>query len=286
MRKPGAIYLLGVPVHRVTMAGTVDLVCGYMAGSRVHQIATVNPEFVMKAQEDAHFKKVLQRADLCIPDGVGLLYAARRYGQRLPERVPGSELVYHLAEAAAAYGWRLFLLGAQPGVAGEAAKKLCQRYPGLQIAGTYAGSPDPAEDEAIVARINASRAGLLYVAYGAPRQDKWIARTGIGWRRSCGYRGRRRPGLHRRKGCARPGLAAAAEPGMALPTGARALALAPDAGAPALRLAHPVDALFAGCRGEATMSGRPQQPPRRGCRRWLLAALFLLFTACQVARLY
>jgi N-acetylglucosaminyldiphosphoundecaprenol N-acetyl-beta-D-mannosaminyltransferase len=177
MSMPGAIHLLGVPVHRVTMAGTVDLVCGYMAGSRVHQIATVNPEFVMKAQEDAHFKKVLQRADLCIPDGVGLLYAARRYGQRLPERVPGSELVYHLAEAAAGHGWRLFLLGAQPGVAGEAAKKLCQRYPGLQIAGTYAGSPDPAEDEAIVARINASRAGLLYVAYGAPRQVKWIARN-------------------------------------------------------------------------------------------------------------
>lgn len=177
MGKPDAIRLLGVPVHRVSMAGTVDQIASYMAGSRLHQVATVNPEFVMKAQEDPHFLQILQQADLCIADGVGLLYAARRYRQRLPERVPGSELVYHLAETAAEHGWRLFLLGAQPGVAEEAAKKLCERYPGLQIAGTYAGSPDPAEDEAIVARINASRAGLLYVAYGAPRQDKWIARN-------------------------------------------------------------------------------------------------------------
>lgn len=177
MGEPAAIRLLGVPVHRVTMAGALSQIAGYMAGDRLHQIVTVNPEFVMKAQEDPQFMHVLQQADLCIADGIGLLYAARRYGQHLPERVPGSELVYHLAEAAAAHGWRLFLLGAQPGVAERAAEILCRRYPGLQIAGTYAGSPDPAEDAAIVARVNASRAGLLYVAYGAPRQDKWIARN-------------------------------------------------------------------------------------------------------------
>jgi N-acetylglucosaminyldiphosphoundecaprenol N-acetyl-beta-D-mannosaminyltransferase len=177
MSEPAAVPLLGVPVHRVTMTETVSRIAGYMAGSRLYQVATVNPEFVMKAQDDPQFMQVLQQADLCIPDGIGLLFAARRYGQRLPERVPGSELVYHLAEAAAMHGWRLFLLGAQPGVAEEAAHILCRRYPGLQIAGTYAGSPNPVEDEEIVARVNASRAGLLYVAYGAPRQDKWIARN-------------------------------------------------------------------------------------------------------------
>src|SRR5690606_38026899 len=91
--------------------------------------------------------------------------------------VPGSELVYCLAEAAAQAGWRLFLLGAAPGVAEEAAAVLQARYPGLIIAGTYSGSPDPAENAAIVQRINDSRADILYVAYGAPRQDKWIARN-------------------------------------------------------------------------------------------------------------
>jgi N-acetylglucosaminyldiphosphoundecaprenol N-acetyl-beta-D-mannosaminyltransferase len=174
---PASTTILGVPVHDVTMSETLELAARYMDGQRLHQIATVNPEFVMKAQEDPHFLQVLQAADLCIPDGVGLILAGRRYRRPFRERVAGSELVYHLAGAAAAHGWRLFLLGAAPGVAEEAASKLCALYPGLQIAGVYAGSPDLAENDAIVARINASGAGLLYVAYGAPRQDKWIARN-------------------------------------------------------------------------------------------------------------
>jgi len=174
---PDTIPILGIPVHAVTMAETLALIDGYMAEPRLHQIATVNPEFVMAAQNDAEFRRVLAAADLCLPDGVGLLYAARRSGRRLPERVPGSELVYRLAERAAARGWPLFLLGAAPGVAEEAAAILGDRYPGLHIAGTYAGSPDPAEDEAIVRRVNDSGATLLFVAYGAPKQDKWIARN-------------------------------------------------------------------------------------------------------------
>ena len=177
MVTPNAIPILGIPVHAVTMAGTLALIEGYMAEPRLHQIATVNPEFVMAAQSDAEFRHVLSEADLCLPDGVGLLYAARRTGRRLPERVPGSELVYRLAERAAARGWPLFLLGAAPGVAEEAAEVLCGLYPGLLVAGTYAGSPDPAENEAIVRRVNDSGAALLLVAYGAPKQDKWIARN-------------------------------------------------------------------------------------------------------------
>ena len=159
------------------MTETLAAVRHYMGEGMVHQIATVNPEFVMRAQTDHAFLAVLREADLCLPDGVGLLYAARYLGKRLPERVPGSELVYHLAEMAAREGWRIFLLGAAPGVAEEAAEILEKRYSGLTIAGTYAGSPDPAENEEIVGRINASGAEMLYVAYGAPRQDKWIARN-------------------------------------------------------------------------------------------------------------
>lgn len=174
---PEALTILGTPVHVVTTADVLRLVSHYMTEPRLHQIATTNPEFVMTAQQDAAFRRVLWEADLCIPDGVGLLWAARRMGHPLPERVPGSELVYHLADAAARAGWRLFLLGAAPGVAEEAAGVFQHRSPGLQIAGAYAGSPDPTENDAIVTRINASRADLLYVAYGAPRQDKWIARN-------------------------------------------------------------------------------------------------------------
>jgi len=175
--EPAAVDILGVPVHAVTMASTLEWVARYMTGSRLRQIATVNPEFVMTAQEDAEFRQVLKTADLCIPDGVGLLWAARRLNEPLPERVAGSDLVYEIARQAAESQWRLFLLGAAEGVAEEAAAILQDRYPGLLIAGCYAGSPDPALNEAIVSRINESRAQIVYVAYGAPRQDKWIARN-------------------------------------------------------------------------------------------------------------
>lgn len=177
MNAPPAIDILGVPVHIVTRAGTLEWVREAMAEPWLHQVATVNPEFVMAAQNDGAFRAVLRQADLCLADGIGVVYAARRQGRALPERIPGSELVYDLAALAAAEGWPIFLLGAAPGVAEESAAVFVSRSPDLCIAGTYAGSPDPAENEAIVERINASGARLLYVAYGAPRQDKWIERN-------------------------------------------------------------------------------------------------------------
>ena len=171
------ISILNTPVHPVTMADTLTLAQQFMTEARLHQIATTNPEFVMTAQQDEAFRQVLWAADLCIPDGIGLIYAARWLKRPLPQRVPGSELIYRLATLAAQNDWRLFLLGAAPGVAEEAAVILQEQNPGLIIAGTYAGSPAPAENEAIVQRINASQADMLFVAYGAPRQDKWIARN-------------------------------------------------------------------------------------------------------------
>ncbi|MBC7871026.1 MAG: WecB/TagA/CpsF family glycosyltransferase [Chitinophagaceae bacterium] len=131
----------------------------------------------MMAHQDLNFRNILRRADLCIPDGVGLLWAARYLGQPLPERVTGSDGVPKIAERAAKAGWRLYLLGAAPGIAEKTAAVLQSRYPGLQIAGIYSGSPAPEEEDAIVERVNASGADILFVAYGAPNQDKWIARN-------------------------------------------------------------------------------------------------------------
>ncbi len=173
---PG-IMILGTPVHQVTMAQTIQYIRQFMTEPRLHQIATTNPEFVMAAQKDEAFRQILFKADLCIPDGIGLVLASRWLGRLLPERVPGSELVYHLARLAAQEGWRLFLLGAAPGVAEAAAAVFQAKYPAIIIAGTYAGSPDLSENETIVECINESRANLLFVAYGAPKQDKWIARN-------------------------------------------------------------------------------------------------------------
>lgn len=175
--QPLQIEILGVPVDRVTMAGTVTSITALVSRPGVHQVTTVNPEFVMAAQQDPRFMEVLHQADLCLPDGIGLIWAARLLGKPLAERVPGSELVYHLAAACAREGWPLFLLGAAPGVAAEAGDRLAALYPGLRIAGTHAGSPAPAENEEIVDLINKSGAKLLLVAYGAPAQDLWIYRN-------------------------------------------------------------------------------------------------------------
>lgn len=175
--KPSTIQILGVPVHQITTAEVLLFIQNFMKEPRLHQIATVNPEFVMKAQQDVEFQQVLKQADLCIPDGVGLVLASRWQGAKLPERVAGSDLVYAIAQLAAEKSLRLYLLGAAPGVAEEAASVLKELYPNLIIAGTFAGSPSSQENDAIVRRINESEADILYVAYGAPRQDKWIARN-------------------------------------------------------------------------------------------------------------
>ncbi len=168
---------MGVPIHDVTLEETVTLVGRWIAEGGPHQIATVNPEFLMKARRDAAFRATLQRAALCVPDGIGVLWAARLRGIRLRERVAGSDLVPCLSAAAARQGWRVFYLGAAPGVAERTASILTARYPGLDVAGCYAGSPAVEEEADIVARVRAARTDLLFVAYGAPKQDLWLARN-------------------------------------------------------------------------------------------------------------
>jgi N-acetylglucosaminyldiphosphoundecaprenol N-acetyl-beta-D-mannosaminyltransferase len=141
-------------------------------------VVTPNPEFVVLARRDPAFRAVLNRADLAIPDGGGLLLAARLWGEPLREQVRGTDLCYGLVERAAAHGWRVFLLGAAPGVAAAAAAALVRRSPGLQIAGAFAGDGSPAGDEETVAAVRgAGRCDLLLVAFGAGKQERWIDRN-------------------------------------------------------------------------------------------------------------
>lgn len=172
------IQILGLPVDAITYEQWLDLIHQWITSAdRVHHVCTTNPEFMMVAQNDVNFRNILHRADLCVPDGVGLLWAAKRQGTPLPERVTGSDGVPIIAERAAQMGWKLFFLGAGEGIAEQAANILREKYPDLQIVGTYSGSPAPEDEDAIVDIVNASDADILFVAYGAPEQDKWIARN-------------------------------------------------------------------------------------------------------------
>lgn len=146
-----------------------------LEGSKIHQICTVNPEFIMTAQRNTHFAAVLRQADLCVPDGIGVLWAARRQGVVLQERVTGSDGIYRICEQAAQRGWRVFLLGAAEGVAEQAAQRLVALYPGLQVVGAYNGSPALADWPTIAERLTTAQPHILFVAFGHPRQDLWIA---------------------------------------------------------------------------------------------------------------
>ena len=157
------------------MPAALERIEQLVEGGGPHQVATVNPEFVMRAQKDRAFARVLEGADLCLPDGVGVVWAARRQGCDLREPVAGVDLVHPLAAMCARHGWRLFLLGAAPGVAGELATRLRAANRGLEV-NAHSGDPDPAHDFETLHRIHDHRADVLLVAFGAPAQELWIDR--------------------------------------------------------------------------------------------------------------
>ncbi len=172
-----AIDILGVRVDNVDLDGALVRVAGLLGEGGLHHIATVNPEFVVMAQTQPDFRRVLNGCALNVPDGVGLLWAARRQHEPLRQRVTGQELVDRIAALCAECGYRVFFLGAREGVAEQAASELVRRHPRLSVAGCLAGSPAPEDEEHILACIAQSGVDVLLVAYGPPKQEMWIARN-------------------------------------------------------------------------------------------------------------
>ena len=179
--RPRSIDILGVPIDDVTYDEALALIercieAGAAGGP--HIITTPNPEFVMLARRTPSFRALLRRADLNVPDGVGLLLAARMRGDAFREHVRGTDLVHRLAALGAARGHRWFLLGAADGVAQRAADALRAQHPGLIIAGAAPGSPHPEDDAATQDTIRvAGPIDVILVAYGAPAQERWLDRS-------------------------------------------------------------------------------------------------------------
>lgn len=171
------ITIRGVRIDDVTYADVTDCITGYIADGHPHHIVTVNPEFIMEAQHNEPFRHVLEQADLATPDGFGLMLVSRWRRTPLRMRVTGVDLVTHLTTAAAQRGWSIFFLGAVPGVAEQAAAVLSESTPELNIVGCYAGSPHPNEEQHIHTLIEQAQPDILFVAYGTPAQELWIARN-------------------------------------------------------------------------------------------------------------
>lgn len=169
--------VLGVPVDLVTSRNVLDFVRERIERRQPAQIVTVNPEFVVLAQANREFATVLREAALATPDGAGILWALARQGKNLPSRVGGADLIWLICEQAAQEGHRVFLLGGAEGVAARAAAVLQTRYSGLLISGSNAGNPSSDEASGIVDLVRRARTDLLFVAFGAPQQDLWIAQN-------------------------------------------------------------------------------------------------------------
>lgn len=169
--------ILGVQIDDCDEQGAFDTMLAFLneQPGRLHHVCTVNPEFVMEARSNPGFNRVLAQADLRTPDGIGIILAGKLLRKPFRGRATGVALVNKLAEASAGDGYALYLLGAAPGVAEEAASVLRARYPGVNVAGTFAGSPGEAGWPEISERLQAAKPDALLVAYGAPRQDMWIA---------------------------------------------------------------------------------------------------------------
>ena len=147
--KVPTVEILGVRVHNISTAETLTQLEAMALSGSPHHVMTVNPEFIMLAQENEEFRSVLSRVSLALPDGIGVLWASRMLGSHLQERVTGVDTVKGFSAIAANRGIRLFLLGGAPGVAESVASRLKHEYPNLMIAGTYAGSPSLAEEDEI-----------------------------------------------------------------------------------------------------------------------------------------
>ena len=177
-QRANAVSVLGLRVDDVTYAEALGILLGAIEDRVPHVVTTPNPEFVMLARRDADFRAVLERAALNIPDGIGLVLAARLAGDRLREHVQGTDLVLMLAAESAKRGDRWFLLGGRGDVAERTARVLERDFPGLQIAGAMSGSPLVEDDQTMRAAILAAgRVDVLLVAYGAPKQEYWLDRN-------------------------------------------------------------------------------------------------------------
>lgn len=170
------VSLLGLPIDEVDMEGALERIEGFLTSGTPHLVVTLNSEMVVIAQRDAELRRIIERADMVVPDSAGVLWGCRFAGIRLPGRVAGADLVYSLMEKGARNGWKVYLLGGAPGVADSAAERLSRNFKGIKVAGTHHGFFHPRQEQGIIDDIKASAPHILLVGMGVPKQEKWIGR--------------------------------------------------------------------------------------------------------------
>lgn len=170
------INILGVNVDSVTMSEALSRLESFIHERQLRFVATANAEMVMGAQQDKELLSILNSADLVLADGAGVVWASKRLGPGVPERVAGFDLTQELLRRAAFARFRVYWLGAAPGIAETAAQKAAILYPGLVTVGIQDGFFS-SDDAAIITAIRETRPDILLCALGIPKQEKWLSRN-------------------------------------------------------------------------------------------------------------
>jgi len=172
------VAVLGIPFQNVTMDEAVASIEEQIREGGFHQVATANVDFLKNAMRHPELRDILCSCEMVVPDGMPIVWVSRLTGSPLKERVSGIDLVERLADVSARRGYGVFLLGASEQRSQRAARVLRQRYPDLRIVGRYSPEPQPLETmdhEEILRRIEEARPDILLVAFGNPKQEKWIS---------------------------------------------------------------------------------------------------------------
>lgn len=175
IKKP--VKILGVPVHPLTMNESVAVLEEKLQKKEQAFVVTANAEIIMMCQQDKEYNNIVsEQADLVLPDGAGAVWAGRYLGNEVPERVAGFDLYNQLLKLSADKGYKAYFFGGAPGVAEAAKNKAEELYLGVQIVGCRNGYFTEAEEEAIIKEINDAAPDMLFVALGAPKQEKWLVK--------------------------------------------------------------------------------------------------------------
>lgn len=173
---PAAREILGVPVDPLTMDQVLDRVSETIAGRQRLQIGVVNAAKVVNMRRDPALREDVLSSDLILADGIAVVWAGRLLGRRLPERVPGIDLMHGMLRRGAASGWRFYCLGATREVLERVVARVGQDYPGAVVAGYRDGYFKEAEEQQVAADIAAAHADVLLVAMTSPKKEKFLAK--------------------------------------------------------------------------------------------------------------
>lgn len=171
------VDVLGVGVSAITMQDALEQIEGWIHQDERAYVCITTVHGVMESQSDPELRDILNGSGMTTPDGMPLVWLARREHPRVT-RVYGPDLLLETSALAAAEGYRFFLYGGDEGVAEELAAKLTGRFPGLQVVGSICPPfrpLTPEEDEEVVAQINGARPDVLWVGLSTPKQERWMA---------------------------------------------------------------------------------------------------------------